>query len=62
MAAVIQEAYVHGVAKRAVDDLAREIGGTGISMSQVSRLCEEIDERVDAFLRGRLTENGHICG
>jgi transposase-like protein len=35
---------------RAVDDLVRAMGGTGISKSQVSRLCEEIDERVDAFL------------
>jgi putative transposase len=50
LAAVIQEAYVHGVSTRAVDDLVRAMGGTGISKSQVSRLCEEIDERVDAFL------------
>jgi transposase-like protein len=50
LAAVIQEAYVHGVSTRAVDDLVRAMGGTGVSKSQVSRLCEEIDERVDAFL------------
>jgi transposase-like protein len=50
LAAVIQEAYVHGVSTRAVDDLVRAMGGTGISKSQVSRLCEETDERVDAFL------------
>ncbi len=48
--AVIQEAYVHGVSTRAMDDLVQAMGGTGISKSQVSRLCEEIDERVDAFL------------
>ena len=33
-----------------MDDLVQAMGGTGISRSQVSRLCEEIDGRVDAFL------------
>ncbi len=50
LTAVIQEAYVHGVSTRSVDDLVKAMGGTGISKSQVSRLCEEIDERVKAFL------------
>ena len=50
LAAVIQEAYVHGASTRAMDDLVQAMGGTGISKSQVSRLCEEIDELVDAFL------------
>ena len=50
LTAVIQEAYVHGVSTRSMDDLVQAMGGTGISRSQVSRLCEEIDERVDAFL------------
>jgi putative transposase len=50
LAAVIQEAYVHGVSTRSVDDLVRAMGGTGISKSQVSRLCEEIDARVKVFL------------
>ncbi len=50
LTAVIQEAYVHGVSTRAMDDLVQAMGGTGISKSQVSRLCEEIDDRVDAFL------------
>lgn len=50
MAAVIQEAYVQGVSTRSVDELVKALGMTGISKSQVSRLCEEIDERVDAFL------------
>src|SRR4051794_32883735 len=50
LTAVIQEAYVHGVSTRSVDDLVRAMGGTGISKSQVSRLCEDIDERVQAFL------------
>ena len=48
--AVIQEAYVHGVSTRSVDDLVKAMGMTGISKSQVSRLCTEIDERVQAFL------------
>ncbi|SDI97386.1 Transposase (or an inactivated derivative) [Alloyangia pacifica] len=50
LTAVIQEAYVHGVSTRSMDDLVQAMGGTGVSKSQVSRLCEEIDERVDAFL------------
>lgn len=50
LVAVIQEAYVHGVSTRSMDDLVQAMGGTGVSKSQVSRLCEEIDERVDAFL------------
>lgn len=50
LTAVIREAYVHGVSTRAMDDLVHAMGGTGISKSQVSRLCEEIDEREDAFL------------
>jgi putative transposase len=50
LAAVIQEAYVHGVSTRSVDDLVKAMGMTGISKSQVSRLCSELDERVGAFL------------
>src|SRR4051812_8195139 len=50
LTAVIQEAYVHGVSTRSVDDLVKAMGMTGISKSQVSRLCEEIDDRVKAFL------------
>jgi transposase-like protein len=50
LAAVVQEAYVHGVSTRSVDDLVKAMGMTGISKSQVSRLCEEIDEKVNAFL------------
>ena len=47
---VIQEAYVHGISTRSVDDLVKAMGMTGISKSQVSRLCEEIDGRVKEFL------------
>ena len=50
LTAVIQEAYIQGVSTRSVDDLVKTMGMSGISKSQVSRLCEEIDERVKAFL------------
>jgi putative transposase len=50
LAAVVQEAYVHGVSTRSVDDLVKAMGMTGMSKSQVSRLCEEIDDKVKAFL------------
>ena len=48
--AVIQEAYVHGVSTRSVEDLVQAMGMSGISKSQVSRLCEDIDGRVHEFL------------
>jgi len=50
LTAVIQEAYIQGISTRSVDDLVKAMGMTGISKSQVSRLCEEIDDRVKAFL------------
>jgi transposase-like protein len=50
LTAVIQEAYIQGISTRSVDDLVKAMGMTGISKSQVSRLCEEIAERVTAFL------------
>jgi len=50
LAAVIQEAYIQGVSTRSVDELVKAMGMSGISKSQVSRLCSEIDERVHAFL------------
>jgi putative transposase len=50
LTAVIQEAYIQGISTRSVDDLVKALGMSGISKSQVSRLCEEIDERVKAFL------------
>jgi transposase-like protein len=50
LTAVIQEAYVQGISTRSVDDLVKAMGMSGISKSQVSRLVEEIDERVNAFL------------
>ena len=50
LTAVIQEAYVQGISTRSVDELVRAMGASGISKSQVSRLCEDIDQRVKAFL------------
>jgi transposase-like protein len=50
LTAVIQEAYVQGVSTRSVDELVRAMGMTGISKSQVSRLCGEIDDKIAAFL------------
>jgi putative transposase len=50
LTAVIQEAYIQGISTRSVDELVKAMGMTGVSKSQVSRLCEEIDERVKAFL------------
>ena len=50
LTAVIQEAYIQGISTRSVDELVKALGMSGISKSQVSRLCAEIDERVTAFL------------
>ena len=50
LTAVVQEAYIQGISTRSVDDLVQAMGMSGISKSQVSRLCEEIDVRVKAFL------------
>jgi len=47
---VIQEAYIQGISTRSVDDLVKAMGMSGISKSQVSRLCEEIDVKVKAFM------------
>jgi putative transposase len=50
LTAVIQEAWVQGISTRSVDELVKALGMAGISKSQVSRLCAEIDERVQTFL------------
>src|SRR5437868_12068288 len=47
---VIQEAWIGGVSTRRVDELVQPMGLSGISKSQVSKLCKDIDERVNAFL------------
>jgi transposase-like protein len=54
LVAVIQEAWIAGVSTRKVDDLVQAMGLSGISKSQVSKLCKEIDERVNAFLKRQL--------
>ena len=51
LTAVVQEAYVQGVSTRSVDDLVQAMGMSGISKSQVSRLCAEIDDKVKTFLQ-----------
>ena len=50
LTAVIQEAWIGGMSTRKVDDLVQALGMTGMSKSQVSALCRDIDERVDSFL------------
>ena len=50
LAAVIQEAYIQGISTRSVDELVKALGMSGVSKSEVSRLCAELDERVTAFL------------
>ena len=58
LVAVVQEAYVHGVSTRKVDDLVKALGMEGISRSEVSRMCTELDESVTAFL-SRPIEGDH---
>ena len=49
LAAVVMQCYVEGVSTRRVDDVARSMGLEGISKSQVSRICAELDEVVEAW-------------
>jgi putative transposase len=56
LSAVVQEAYVHGVSTRKVDELVKALGMTGISKSRVSELCEGLDEEVERF-RNRALED-----
>ena len=51
------EAYVEGVSTRRVDDLVKALGCEGISKSQVSRICQELDVVVDGFM-GRPLDGG----
>jgi len=55
LVAVVQEAYVHGVSTRRVDDLVQALGITGISKSEVSRLCATLDAEVERFRTRPLT-------
>jgi putative transposase len=55
--AVVMEAYLHGVSTRKVDDLVRALGAdTGISKSEVSRICADLDAEVAAFRDRSLAE------
>jgi transposase-like protein len=62
LTAVIQEAYVHGISTRSVDDLVKALGMDGISKSQVSRLCEELDQRCMPSSIARSRATGLTCG
>src|SRR6186713_3173518 len=55
LVSVIQEAWIGGVSTRRVDELVQAMGLAGISKSQVSKLCKDIDDRVNAFLDRPLT-------
>lgn len=55
LVAVIQEAWIGGVSTRRVDELVQAMGLSGISKSTVSKLCKDIDERVDDFLNRPLS-------
>jgi putative transposase len=55
LVAVIQEAWIGGVSTRRVDELVQAMGLSGISKSTVSKLCKDIDERVNDFLARPLT-------
>ena len=54
LVAVVQEAYVQGISTRRVDDLVQALGMTGISKSQVSRICADLDDEVEQFRTRRL--------
>jgi transposase-like protein len=58
LSSVVQEAYVHGVSTRKVDDLMKALGLDGVSKSEVSRICAELDGEVEAF-RGRQITGEH---
>ena len=58
LVAVVQEAYIKGVSTRKVDDLVQQLGLTGVSKSQVSRLCQALDAEVEQF-RTRRLEGGY---
>ena len=70
LVAVIQEAYVHGVSTRSVDDLVKAMGAGGMSKSQVSRLCVRHGSRTvcgwlprgKGVVRVGLVGRGHVCG
>jgi putative transposase len=58
LSAVVQEAYVHGVSTRKVEELVKALGMSGISKSRVSEVCKELDEEVERF-RSRPLEGSY---
>ncbi len=62
LTAVIQEAYIQAISARSVDDLVQAMGMSGVSKSQVSQLCEDIDVRVKAFLERPIEGTGPTLG
>jgi transposase-like protein len=58
LVATVREAYVQGVSTRRVDDLVKALGLDGISKSQVSVLCQELDTEVERF-RSRKLEGSY---
>jgi putative transposase len=58
--AVVMEAYLHGVSTRKVDDLVQALGvGSGISKSEVSRICADLDDQVAAFRSRSLADTSY---
>ena len=62
LVAVIQEAWVGGVSTRRVDDLVQAMGLSGIGKSTVSKLCKDIDDRVNASSTAHSSASGPTCG
>src|SRR5437660_2734643 len=62
LVAVVQEAYVQGVSTRRVDDLVQALGMQGISKSQVSRLCQELDKEVERSVAANSRARIPTCG
>ena len=60
LTAAVREACIHGVSTRPLDNLVKALGMSGVSRSQVSRPCAEIDKRVTAFLT-RPLEGARPC-
>ena len=54
LVSVVQEAYIQGISTRRVDDLVQALGMQGISKSQVSRMCGELDKEVESFRTRKL--------
>lgn len=62
MVTVIQEASIGGVPTSRVDELVQAMDLSGTSKSNVSKLCNDIDERVNAVSIARLRAKGRTCG